>query len=197
MNRLSSLHQCRYAPVAPSILHSSTHKISNLPTRRPNTIVTRCFDAETIFNISTVSVMPIYTLMVVAPRSHLTKTIVHSRLLFPSAAALYAVLLFAWNPFPSIATNMKLQNGLIMLSSYADLFKLPAVTVITWLHLLLVDLYQARWVYGDALKNSIPAIHSLVLCFMVGPLGVLSHLITRKFYSKLKNNHSENVLPAL
>lgn len=194
MMRLHSLHLCRYAPnyLAPSILHPSTNNISYLPTRCPNTIVTRCLNAEIVFNMATVSVMPIYTLMLAAPRSQLTKTVVHSRLLFPSAAALYAVLLFAWNPFPRIASNLKLHNGLPILSSYGDLFKLPAVTVIAWLHLLLVDLYQARWVYGDALKNSIPAIHSLVLCFMVGPLGLLSHLITRKFYPNLKNNHSEN-----
>jgi hypothetical protein len=31
----------------------------------------------------------------------------------------------------------------------------------------------------DGLKNAIPTGHSVALCCMFGPLGVLSHLVTR------------------
>jgi len=31
----------------------------------------------------------------------------------------------------------------------------------------------------DGLRNSVPTGHSVALCCMFGPLGVLSHLITR------------------
>lgn len=36
-----------------------------------------------------------------------------------------------------------------------------------------------REVYTDALIHNIPAAHSLALCFFVGPIGLLSHSITR------------------
>ena len=36
-----------------------------------------------------------------------------------------------------------------------------------------------RWIYHDALLQEVPVAHSAILCFMVGPLGLLSHYITR------------------
>ena len=36
----------------------------------------------------------------------------------------------------------------------------------------------SRWVYLDGLKRQVPTAHSLVLCFMVGPLGLVSHMAT-------------------
>lgn len=38
---------------------------------------------------------------------------------------------------------------------------------------------MCRWVYADGLREGIPTAHSLVLCFMVGPLGLVSHLVTK------------------
>jgi hypothetical protein len=31
----------------------------------------------------------------------------------------------------------------------------------------------------DGLRSLVPTAHSILLCFMVGPLGLLSHLATR------------------
>ena len=36
-----------------------------------------------------------------------------------------------------------------------------------------------RWVYEDGLAAGVPVGHSAVLCFMVGPLGLLCHLATK------------------
>ncbi len=35
----------------------------------------------------------------------------------------------------------------------------------------------------DGLTHGVATGHSVVLCFMFGPLGVLSHMITRKAFS--------------
>lgn len=48
-----------------------------------------------------------------------------------------------------------------------------------WLHLLSLDLFVARHVYLDSLASNVPAAHSLVLCCMFGPVGYLSHTLTK------------------
>lgn len=61
-----------------------------------------------------------------------------------------------------------------------------------WVHLVALDLFVARFVYLDAAKYSasegdlvapVPVRHSLVLCCMFGPLGLMSHAITRWFWN--------------
>ena len=44
----------------------------------------------------------------------------------------------------------------------------------------------ARSVLLDGLRARVPTPHSLALCFMFGPLGVLSHLLTRWAAAKLR-----------
>lgn len=38
---------------------------------------------------------------------------------------------------------------------------------------------RCREVFMDAFIHSIPAAHSLALCFFVGPIGLLCHTVTR------------------
>ena len=54
----------------------------------------------------------------------------------------------------------------------------PPLVAFVWVQLLLMDLVMARHVHKDGLRAGVPTQHSLILCFMVGPLGILSHLLT-------------------
>ena len=55
-----------------------------------------------------------------------------------------------------------------------------AETAVTaWIHLLSLDLFVARHVYLDAIRTEVPAAHSLVFCCMFGPVGYLSHTLTK------------------
>lgn len=45
---------------------------------------------------------------------------------------------------------------------------------------------QGRWVYLDGRKNGVFTKHSLALCYLFGPVGVLSHLATRTAFSIVK-----------
>lgn len=57
-------------------------------------------------------------------------------------------------------------------------------TSIVWLNLLMLDFLMAREVALDAAERRIFAAHSVILCFMCGPVGFLSHLTTKKFMGK-------------
>lgn len=45
---------------------------------------------------------------------------------------------------------------------------------------------QGRWVYLDGQKNKVFTKHSLLLCYLFGPVGFLSHLFTRGLTSVVK-----------
>lgn len=58
-------------------------------------------------------------------------------------------------------------------------FSSETSVAVAWAHFIAQDIFVGRWVYLDGLKNRIWTSHSLVLCFLFGPLGALSHLVTR------------------
>ncbi|PRW20864.1 hypothetical protein C2E21_8564 [Chlorella sorokiniana] len=147
---------------------------------------------------ATVLVLPFYALMIAAPRQQLTQRLFNTPAIFTAAAALYALLLAMWQPLPAIAAVVQgaaaavaaaagsaggpaqaLRTALPSMPAFAALFGSPEITALAWVHLVLLDLLQARWVYQDGRRNDIPTWHSAVLCFMVGPLGLLCHLLTK------------------
>ena len=55
-------------------------------------------------------------------------------------------------------------------------------TAIAWLNLLMLDFLMAREIALDAVDRGIVSAHSVILCFMCGPLGYLSHLLTKAMF---------------
>ena len=65
------------------------------------------------------------------------------------------------------------------LPAFAAAFAHPAVSAAAWVHLLAIDMVQARWILSDGVRSRTPTRHSLVLTLMAGPLGLVSHALTR------------------
>jgi len=132
------------------------------------------------FLAATVAVVPLYTLMIAAPRATLTKRVMASPLPTLALAVLYTVLFVAsWEP----DTFRLIMNPdfyfLPQLDGIAVLFSRATALASAWVHLLCVDFYAATQVYHDSMKNDVPATHSLVLCMMCCPVGLLSHAATK------------------
>lgn len=153
--------------------------------------------------------IPAYGCMVFAPRSKLTNQVVLSPYFLPSIMiALYGLLLMqavagglldgggplmtltsttssattassvASSPLQGLASSF-LPNSVAI----GALFKSPVLTCLAWTHLLLLDFWQAREVLLDGIERSIVTGHSIVLCFLFGPLGLLSHTLTRTLFA--------------
>ena len=147
-----------------------------------------CLPPNTVFDMVTVGVMPLYALMMWFPRAPLTRALMGSNMfLFLGGSVLYAYMLVSYGGyeiFKPLVESFKVHGVSAECSSrylaiMADMLRDSKITAITWVHLLLMDLFQAKWVYHDALRHNVSSIHSLVLCFMVGPLGLLSHILTK------------------
>jgi hypothetical protein len=135
---------------------------------------------DTIFSLSSLTSIPFWLLMILAPRWTWTRKIVGSPFLILPAAILYIVLVFPniASSFPTLA-NPKLETIQTLLGSSAG-------ATITWVHFLAFDLFVGRWAYLDSLERNIyPLLMApiLFLILMFGPLGFVLYLVARSLVS--------------
>eukprot|EP01038_Epipyxis_sp_PR26KG_P016814 gene16814-23015_t len=47
-----------------------------------------------------------------------------------------------------------------------------------WTHVLAWDLFVGQWIWMDGIKRNILTVHSVLLTYLIGPPGLLSHFLT-------------------
>jgi Domain of unknown function (DUF4281) len=114
---------------------------------------TAVLSPDTVFNIATLAVMPFYGLVIGAPKSPVTRKLMASKTPYYCAAALYLALLFFWNPLGNLweilkASTFSSKFGLQLpnMTIFATAFNSAEATTLAWLHLVTLDLFQARYV---------------------------------------------------
>ena len=131
---------------------------------------------DTLFQISNLTAIPFWLLMVFAPRWSWTKRVVGSPYLIVPAALLYtvAVLPGALAAFPTLA-NPTLESVRALLGS-------PSGATVAWVHFLAFDLFVGRWAYLDSLERGLHPVPMGLILFtilMFGPMGFVLYLIVR------------------
>ncbi|XP_057967372.1 protein ABA DEFICIENT 4, chloroplastic isoform X1 [Malania oleifera] len=135
--------------------------------------------ANSAFTMGTAAVLPFYTLMVVAPRANLTKKFTESSIPYVVLGLLYAYLLYlSWTP-ETIGLMFASKYWLPELSGIARMFSSEMTLASAWIHLLAVDLFAARQVFHDGLENEVETRHSVSLCLLFCPIGIMTHVITK------------------
>lgn len=143
---------------------------------------TAVLNSDTCFLAATLFVMPFYSLMLFAPKQEYTKKLISSPMPYLVLSVLYLYLLVkAWSPDSARLIMNPDFYFLPQLEGIATLFARTTVVASAWVHLLCVDLFAAIQVYLDALKEDVPMKHSLVLCMMCCPVGILAHFFTKSF----------------
>ena len=69
------------------------------------------------------------------------------------------------------------------LADIARLFSQENIAATGWIHFIVLDLFVGRYIYWQGQRTGVWTIHSLILCLFAGPLGLLSHIITKLFTS--------------
>ncbi|KAI4352222.1 hypothetical protein L6164_006495 [Bauhinia variegata] len=135
--------------------------------------------ASSVFTFGTIAILPFYTLMVLAPKSELTKKSMQSSLPYVVLGVLYAYLLYlSWTP-ETMRLIFASKYWLPELTSIGRMFSNEMTLASAWIHLLVVDLFAARHVFHDGLENEIETRHSVSLCLFFCPIGILTHIITK------------------
>ncbi len=158
---------------------------------------------DTLFSLASVAVMPLYGMMICSPRAKLargraaacrrrswrltfapvraqTRRVLNSDALWLALAGVYAAALVqSWRSDTlGLMFSLAPTPALPQLTNIAAMFTRPAAAAASWVHLLALDLFVARHVFRDAARRRVPAAHSLVLCMMFGPTGLLCHAAT-------------------
>lgn len=129
---------------------------------------------ETIFSLTTLSVVPFWVLIIVLPRWRFTRFVMSSPLVVVPAAFLYVIVLL-----PNV---VELLGSFDSAASLAALFGTPAGAAIAWAHLLTSDLFIGRWEYLDSRERGISGwvmAPVLFLQFMLGHPALLIYLALR------------------
>ncbi|KAG7650827.1 Protein ABA DEFICIENT 4 [Arabidopsis thaliana] len=135
--------------------------------------------ASSVFAVGTTAVLPFYTLMVVAPKAEITKKCMESSVPYIILGVLYVYLLYiSWTP-ETLKYMFSSKYMLPELSGIAKMFSSEMTLASAWIHLLVVDLFAARQVYNDGLENQIETRHSVSLCLLFCPVGIVSHFVTK------------------
>ncbi|KAF5763555.1 putative neoxanthin synthase [Helianthus annuus] len=143
------------------------------------------------FTYGTIAVLPFYTLMVAAPKAELTKKCMRSSLPYVVLGSLYAYLVYlSWTP-DTIRLLFASKYWLPELPSIAKMFSKEVTLASAWIHFLAIDLFAARQVYHDGLENKIETRHSVFLCLLCCPIGILIHAITKAFIKSSRASKTE------
>jgi len=149
--------------------------------------------ADAAFSAASAIMVPLYGLLALAPRSRAARALAASPTVPAALAAAYACLLaqhcLAAPGGGALGAAAALLRATVVapwplvdvagaVAGLAALFSDAAFTAAVWLHLLALDFCQAQAVFLDGASRGVPTPHSVLLCFMFGPLGLLSHAAT-------------------
>ncbi|CAD6239391.1 unnamed protein product [Miscanthus lutarioriparius] len=160
------------------------------PLFRPRALMTTSQIASCAFTLGTVAVLPFYTLMIVAPNADITKRTVESSAPYVALGLLYAYLLYlSWTPDTLLLAMFASRYWLPELPGIVRMLASEMTVASAWIHLLAVDLFAARQVYHDGLKNNIETRHSVSLCLLFCPVGILAHVVTKVLAGAVGRSH--------
>lgn len=139
--------------------------------------------ASGVFTAVTVAVGPFWIAMTIAPSSQATKRMMTSLYPYALLGLVFAYLL----PSSIAVTDWFGANGILSnfsASALASALSHTESAAMEWVHLSAWDLLAARVIWADGLRNAVETRHSVTLCAVLGPIGALSHLVTRSIIAQ-------------
>ena len=104
------------------------------------------------------------------------------------------ILVFALVHFFIVVASASQENGTAPIAEFSGVFdpapeadpqaamigmmRYPNFVTEEWSHVLTWDLFVGRWIWLDGLKRGIFTPHSVLLCNLIGPPGLLLHFAT-------------------
>ncbi|EIE24380.1 hypothetical protein COCSUDRAFT_83684 [Coccomyxa subellipsoidea C-169] len=139
--------------------------------------------------------------MICAPGWRMTRRLLSSDLMFLPLAATYCFLLSqSWEPdtlsliLPGSLRGFNPQF-FPKLEGIMGLFSRTITAASLWVHLLSINLYAARTAYLQGLQNGVPTRHTVLLCSVLAPLGVLSAALTNYLVQSKSSSRSNATVP--
>lgn len=154
--------------------------------RRDCVSVSHALSPDMLFNTANTAMVVVYGALLACPKTSMVYRIVTSHAVpFALCAGWMAAVGVAASDFSQVPQVVQQVTGALHsgLHAISQVFLEKWFTAIAWLNLLMLDFLMAREIALDAVDRGIVGVHSVILCFMFGPLGYLSHLLTKAICS--------------
>lgn len=135
--------------------------------------------ADDLYLALNYGVMPFWALIIFVPFLKITDTLVHS-VLAPIVLGVTYTWLLA-NVMGGVV-HMPEGAGFASLDALMKTFSVKEAVVAGWAHYIVFDLFVGAWIARDAQRvglNQFIVAPSLLLTFLVGPIGLLSYVMLR------------------
>ena len=136
-------------------------------------------DYEFLYSAANLAVMPAWLLLLLLPKSQVTKRLVHSGLYPAVYGAFYLLLWVRALAFGESAEG----GGFDTLDTVMTAFTHPNVALMGWAHYLVFDLFVGAWIGRDAMArgmNHFMVVPCFLFTFIAGPIGLLLYLLLRQ-----------------
>ena len=134
------------------------------------------------FTLINALVIPAWALLLVLPKSPITKALVHSLFWPVLMGSIYGTLLVA-----AMGFGVSHPEAGFSFEGVQALFDHPNGVLIGWSHYLVFDLFVGAWIARDAQRREISHIVTvpcLLGAFLFGPVGLLLYAMIRFFSGK-------------
>ena len=146
--------------------------------------------SENIYLWTNIGILPFWLLLIFVPNSKFTSFFLNSIILptILSAAYIYAVyqaVLLDESIYSIFELYLSLEN-------LYTIFSTESFLLIFWLHFVALNIFLGSWISRDAIKYFVPrfiTIISLILVYLVGPIGLVFYWIVRIFIAKRLSLH--------
>ena len=142
---------------------------------------------DTLFEMANLVALLSWLLLIIIPTRNITRILVGSGAICALFAITYLIMI-AGSLSPGDFEQFSTLEGL------TNLFSDKKAVMAGWLHYLAFDLFVGIWIVRDAKDLGIKHLYlvpSLLLTFMMGPLGLLTYLILK---SSLRPGEAKHLL---
>ena len=133
-------------------------------------------------------VLPFWLILIFFPNSNLSRYFVTSIFPILILSGSYVFILYkSYLNSYDFVNNFSLYLGIDHLS---DLFKDRSYLMIFWIHFISINLFTGGWIVRDSQKlfiNKILVSISLIITYLIGPIGLFFYWLIRIFYAKSVN----------
>ena len=143
------------------------------------------FTIEMIYLWLNLGILPFWLTLIFFPRSQISKVFITS--IFPILILSLTYVYLLYLSFVSgydFLQNFKLYLGL---NEVLNLFENQSFFILFWVHFLSINLFCGGWIVKDSqlfTMNKILTSISLIITYLIGPIGLVFYWIIRIFYAK-------------
>ena len=143
------------------------------------------FTVEILYYWVNLGVLPFWLLLVFFPKSHLCRYVATSIFPILILSGVYVFMIYkSYLNSYDFDGNFSLYLGLDYIS---ELFSNNTFLMMFWIHFISINLFVGGWIVKDSQKifvNKFLVGISLIITYLIGPIGLLIYWFIRIFYTK-------------